>query len=153
MFFDGPHIGRHQDLNAFADCEIKYRYETILGNHGLNPAEHQILGDALFPNRPPSILSLTPSPPQDIFEVEALDRLTRGCAEWCNSKITENWKGITLPGRMKLELFPVAQEIVVAALLTNCLTILHGHQAQTFFASTDYPFLLQMPTLEEYFDA
>jgi hypothetical protein len=46
----------------------------------------------------------------------------------------------------------IDQDITVAALLANCLTIENGSQTQLFFQDPMEPFRLETPTLEDYFN-
>jgi len=54
---------------------------------------------------------------------------------------------------MRIGLTEVARDIIVAALLTNCLTLLQGSQSHTFFSGGEdgEPYVLEMPTIEKYF--
>ena len=148
-FFHGPHLGHGNDLIAFRDSNIYNLFRNSLVNAGLNMNTFALLGDKIFIDRYPNFLSLPRG------EWDALTRTDSRCrtsAEWSNDKITENWKRITYQNQLKIFLAPVAQEITVAAILTNCLTIEQGGQTALYFQNPNEPFGLEMPTLEEYFE-
>jgi hypothetical protein len=119
-FFDGPHLGRGTDRSAFRDSDIGLLFPEALESAGLNPAEYSMLGDKIFVNRPPNFLSL----PLQWDDFDHIDSNCRTQIEWVNGKIAQNWKGITYHMRMKVQFSPVAQDITIAALLTNCHTFL-----------------------------
>lgn len=131
VFFQGPHLGRGNDLTAFRDSEIVHQFETSLIQAQLPLVEFNLLGDRIFYNRPPCFVAL----PRGVFDEEtATDSKCRTAIEWCFRMITENWKRITYPNIMRIFQGVVAQEITVAALLSNCLTLLHGSQTTAFFS-------------------
>lgn len=66
-------------------------------------------------------------------------------------KVTENWKYITYANHLKIQLIPVARDVTVAVILTNALSLLQGNQTHAVFRNDEDPFLLEMPTLENYF--
>jgi hypothetical protein len=148
-FFDGPHLGKDTDRSAFRDSDITNKFVDALEAAGLNSEEYAMLGDKIFVNRPPNFLSL----PLQWQEFDNIDSVCRTSVEWSNCKITQNWKGITYSMQMKVQLSPVAQDIVIAALLTNCHTLLRGCQTHLYFQDADNnPLLLEMPTLSSYFN-
>ena len=150
VYFDGPHLGRGTDRTAFCDSQLRSRFRASLRDH-LPQQAHQLslLGDAIFVNFPPHILSL---PAHFHYEFDQIDSNVRTCVEWCIGKLTQNWKFVDYQNAMKIMLFPVARDVVVAAILTNCLSLLQGNQTHLYFQdSVNNPYLLDMPTIEDYF--
>lgn len=151
-FFDGPHLGRGSDLSAFRDSNIKQRYEDSLRHHNMLPRDYQQLEDKIVHHKPPSFLALLIAYEEDVRDFEKLDSRLRTNVEWVNNKITENWKSITYSKRMKILVGSIAIDVIVAAVLTNALTILHSNQSHVYFSDAENnPFSLEMPSLEEYF--
>ena len=72
--------------------------------------------------------------------------------EWGLGKMATNWKSIIYADGQKLQVRDVKRDVIIAALLTNALTILNCGQNIQFFTPTDDPFALLMPSLENYFD-
>jgi hypothetical protein len=91
------------------------------------------MGDKIFVNRPPSFLSLKTDPLPELQEFERIESICRTCVEWVNGKITENWKSLTYSNQQKVQLSVVGQHIIVAAILTNALTLCNGSVACNFF--------------------
>ncbi len=58
VFFDGPHLGRGSDLNAFRDSDIVHRFQNSLVQANLDPHQFQLLGDRIFYDRLPCFLAL-----------------------------------------------------------------------------------------------
>lgn len=154
LFFDGPHLGKGTDRNAFRDSNIYTIFEEAYERFGIDADgdTFAFLGDKIFVNRPPLFLSLPFAFGEyDRIEYDRIDSKCRTASEWVNGKIAENWKAITYPNKMQLQLSTVRVDIIVAALLTNCLTILHGGQVSNYFQDENNPYNLQIPTLESYF--
>jgi hypothetical protein len=150
-FFDGPHIGRFNDLDAFRVSQIKQKYEETLRDFNMPLEEFQLIGDRIFHTRLPTMLALLQQPPQAVVELEKTEVKIRSSAEWMNGKVCENWKSLQFANHLRVEVAPVAIEIIVAAFLTNCLSLLQGGQTHSFFSDpSNCPFLLDLPSLESY---
>lgn len=149
----GPHLGRGTDRTAFRESNIYHYYHECLQNEGMNPAEFAMLGDKIFVNRPPAFISLLRAPlPGDEEDFQQVDSVCRTAIEWGNGKVTENWKYLTYPYKLKVNLSAVGQDMVVGLILTNALSLCHGNQTANFFQDPQNPLNLEMPTLEEYFE-
>jgi hypothetical protein len=111
------------------------------------------MGDKIFLQRPPCFQALLRDPaPGAEEDFEKIESKCRTSVEWVNGKITENWKYITYPHQLKVQLAAVGQHIVVAAILTNALTLCNAGQVSSYFNdSGTNPFLLEMPTVEDWF--
>jgi hypothetical protein len=154
IFFDGPNIGSGTDRSAFRDSSIEAKYQVDMNAAGLDPDEYAYLGDKIYENHPPSWLALLKNPPvapNPAEHFESIESTCRTSAEWGNSKLTENWKALTFEYKNKIQMSAVGRDVIVAALLTNCLVLLHGSQTREFFADPLNACSLQMPSLQAYF--
>ena len=130
---------------------IKQKFEQTLTDHNMAHEDFQLLGDKVFFNRFPTMLALLQQPPEEDLELEKTESKLRTSSEWMNGKICENWKSIKFVNHLRVGIAPVAIEIIVAAFLTNCLSLLQGGQTHSYFSDpTNAPFLLNLPTLESY---
>lgn len=153
-FFDGPHLGKGTDRTTFRDSEILHHFRAALVTADIDPDTYGLLGDKIFVDHVPNIYAL-PSHAANYADPASFDRIDSKCrtsSEWVFCKITQNWKYIGYDDQLRIQLNDVGVDIIVAALLTNCLTLLQGNQTRHFFSSTEDPFLLDMPSLESYFD-
>jgi hypothetical protein len=150
--FDGPYLGRGTDRTVFRDSDINNRFQQCLRNAGMNVREYKNLGDKIYVDRQPCFLALIRSPLPGAEELfESIESVCRTSAEWSNGKLCENWKSITFQNHLPLQLSAVGRDVVVAALLTNCLTLVQGGQTLAFFRDPDNPGALEMPSLQAYF--
>lgn len=153
MFSSGPHAGHGTDRSAFRDSNILNAYENCLREANLDPADFQLLGDKIFVNRPPAFLAMAVNPePGEEEMFQDIDSICRTSVEWVNGKVTENWKYLTYPYKLKLNLHDIGKDMVVGSILTNALTFFQGGQTSNYFQDSEHdPFNLEMPAAEEYF--
>lgn len=150
--FSGAFLGREQDLGAFRDSGIKTRIENMLLSNNMNLNEFSWIGDKIFKDRLPcfhAMLRVYEDEEDEIYD--QIDSIARTEMEHVIGKVTENWKYITYSNHLQIQLKPVARDITVAVILTNALSLLQGNQTHTVFRNDENPFLLEMPTLENYF--
>ncbi len=114
--------------------------------------EYPMLGDKIFVPRPPCFLALLMNPTAAEQVFQTFDSLIRTTTEWANGKLTMNWGYITYERQLKVGLRAVGRDIIVAALLTNALVLSNGDQTPNYFTHADQPFMLDMPSLEDYFN-
>lgn len=153
LYSSGPHMGRGTDRTAFRDSGFRAYYENTLRQAQLDPADFQLLGDKIFVNIPPAFLAMAANPAQgDPAYFQDIDSVCRTAVEWVNGKVTENFKYLTYPYKLKLKVHAVGKDMVVGSILTNALTLFQGGQTANFFQDAENnPLNLEMPTPENYF--
>lgn len=82
--------------------------------------------------------------PQIEQELNILMAKYRECIEWTFGKVQSNWRMFEMVDQMRLNQSPIGRHYLLAALLTNAHTCLHGSQTSRYFN-------LAPPKLQEYF--
>lgn len=123
-YFGGAFLGREQDLGVFRDSGIKVKFESMLQRNNMGLNDFTNIGDKIFVDRPPCFYAMIRNPENDEDELlNKIDSCLRTQIENVIGKVTENWKSITYANRLKIQLAPVAQDITVAVILTNALSL------------------------------
>lgn len=149
----GPFTGHNQDLGAFRDSDMRQMFESCCLRLNIPLGDFMKLGDKIFHQRPPCFLALKRKPQLGADAgFEKIEEKVRTLVEWPNGKLKENWKMLTFKHRQSVQLTAVGQYVMVAAILTNALTLLNGSVNSSTYSDSDAnPFGLEMPTLENYF--
>jgi len=131
--FLGPFMGKDPDTSAFRDSNILNLWREALTQAGLDPDMFDFIADKIYAQRSNCKALLSePMTPQERID-NAIDQMVRVPVEWGLGKMATNWKSIIYADGQKIQVRDVKRDVIIAALLTNALTILNCGQNIQFF--------------------
>ena len=138
----GPFEGRRHDATMLYMSDILQQMRQHLPYHGVIP-DYVLFGDKGYPIEAEVISPFRGNLSQVERDFNQRMSLARICVEWGFAGVCSQWQ---LPNswlRLRINLVPIGQYYVVAALLFNCMACLYGNQTSQYFN-------VQPPTLAEY---
>lgn len=140
----GPVEGRRADGGLLTMSGLREKW--VAKGRGFNGRRLLIYGDPAYPED--NIIMSGRKEASDLPDIEQqfnteMSRF-REAIEWIFGKIIQNWRMFDLRDQLKLYLSPIGRHFLVACLLTNAHTCLHGSEVSGYYN-------LDPPELEEYF--